>query len=361
VQNLNFHKIIKVKVQFTMKRKFIMIQSSDFEKPIFDCKRFLFLLTNASFALLLAPCPTFAFSINSSGGDIEFSVRPVLSVAPPVRVYDNATIPNISVKGGLLTPSRGYPLISELLPIQPVQTKIGSIAPPLSDVWTVNPPGKGTATVTVGAIALPTVAGIGWGNISLNDLVSDGNAVRNASSGSASFKTTVGAFYTELAFLNMQGGIYLDRPDPWVTGSLIGKFDDAAKSHTLEILFGFDGKDRGRQDFITAFFDGVEQPTGNGKFTGSLLAGTDTFTASGSLFSNDIFPLNIGSNVSIEGTFSCVAFNGYCSGNAAFNPPQSVPEPSSILSTFITGAFGAGLILKRKLKQKKLAALDTIV
>ena len=206
----------------------------------------------------------------------------MLPITPPVRNYDSTTSPT-SVKGGLLTPNRGYPLISETSPLAPVQKKNGPISPPLSDVWTVKPPGKGTANITLQAVALPTVAGITWnGNdIFLNDLVNDGNAVRNASFGSANFKTTVGALYTELAFLNVGGGIYLDRPDPWVTGSLIGKFDDAAKQHTLEILFGYDGKDRGREDFITAFLDGIEQPSNSGNFTGSLFAGTDTFSASG--------------------------------------------------------------------------------
>ncbi|WP_310482701.1 PEP-CTERM sorting domain-containing protein [Chamaesiphon sp. VAR_48_metabat_403] len=332
-----------------MKIESIAIRSDNLKKRIFACKSFLFLLTGAS---LLAPSPSLAFSINRSEGQIEFSVRPVLPITPPVRSYDSTTSPT-SVKDGLLTPNRGYPLISEASPLAPVQKKDGPISPPLSDVWTVNPPGKGTANITLQAIAFPTVAGIIWNgdNIFLNDLVNDGNAVRNASFGSANFKTTVGALYTELAFLNVQGGIYTERPDPWVTGSLIGKFNDAAKPHTLEILFGYDGKDRGREDFITAFLDGIEQPSNSGNFTGNLFAGANTFSASGVLLSNDFFPLNIGDNVSIEGTFSCVAFNGYCGGNGGFDS-QQVPEPSAVLGTFTTAVLGAGLLIKRKLKKK---------
>jgi hypothetical protein len=339
-----------------MKIKSISIRPDNLKKCIFASKSFLFLLTGAS---LLLPSPSLAFSINRSEGQIEFSVRPVLPITPPVRNYDSTTSPT-SIKGGLLTPNRGYPLISETSPLAPVQKKDGPIFPPLSDVWTVNPPGKGDANITVQAIALPTLAEIAWSanGIFLNDLVNDGNAVRNASFGSANFKTTVGALYQELAFLNVQGGIYTNRPDPWVTGSLIGKFNDAAKPHTLEILFGYDGKDRGREDFITAFLDGIEQPSNSKNFTGNLFAGENTFTASGELFSDDLFSLNIGDNVSIEGTFSCVAFNGYCGGNGGFNS-QRVPEPSAVLGTFTTAMLGAGLLIKRKLKKKlELVSFD---
>jgi hypothetical protein len=329
-----------------------VVQLSKLKASIFSGTSFAFMLTSAS---LLTSSPSSAFTINSSDGHIEFSVRPVLPVSPEIRDYDNTTIPNISVKDALLTPSRGYPLISELSPLQPVQTKDGVISPPLSDVWTVGPSGKGTANIQVEAIARSTVAGIGWtGNdIFLNDVVNDSNAVRNASLGSASFTTTVKGDYTELANLNVKGGIYLNPDtDAWVTGSIVGKFNDAAKPHTLEILFGYDGVNRGREDFITAFLDGIEQTSGNGNFTGSLLAGEDIFRASGLLLTNDFFGLDVGDTVSVEGTFSCVAFNGYCGGTAALNPPE-VPEPSSILSTLTTAIFGAGLLLKRNLNKKK--------
>ena len=51
-------------------------------------------------------------------------------------------------------------------------------------------------------------------------------------------------------------------------------------------------------------------------------------------------------------------------GNGVFSTritPLSVPEPSSILSTLVFGTFGTCVILKRKLKQKKLGELDTVV
>ena len=51
-------------------------------------------------------------------------------------------------------------------------------------------------------------------------------------------------------------------------------------------------------------------------------------------------------------------------GNGVFSTritPLAVPEPSSILSTLVFGSFGTCVILKRKLKQKKLGELDTVV
>ncbi len=338
-----------------------MLQWSCLRKSFLVRKDLWFVLSSIS---LLLPFPSFAFTTSSSSGEIEFSVRKVLPVNPPVRQYDSATTTTTLVDA-LLTPDRGYPLIEELNPVLPVQKKNGSLVPFLSDTWTLNPPGKGDANIAVKAIALPALAGIVWQGTGkfLDDIVDDGNAVRNASYGKATF--TADEFdslfsYTELAFLNVFGGIYLDRgKDAWVTGSLVGNFSGAATPHRLEILFGFDGLNRGREDFITAFLDGNEQVPNFSNFNGGLLPSEDKFRASGFLFSGDLFPLKKNDQVVIEGTFSCVAFNGYCGGEARLGKP--VPLPSSLFGTIAFAALGTGMMLKRKLKQTKLSKLDLSV
>jgi len=308
---------------------------------------------------LLLPSPSLAFTTTSSSGEIEFSVREVLPVDPLVRQYDGATT-STTLVDALLTPDRGYPLIEEFYPEMPVQKKNGSLVPSLSDKWTMEPLGKGDANITVKAIAQQSLAGIMWQGKDkfLDDVVEDGNAVRNASSGKATFtKEELDApLYTELAALNVFGGIYLDRvdrgKDAWVTGSIVGNFGGAAAPHRLEILFGFDGLNRGRQDFITAFLDGSEQVPYFSTFSGALLASESKFRASGVLFSGDIFGLETGDQVLIEGTFSCVAFNGYCGGSGSVGRP--VPVPSGVFGTLAFAAFGTGMLLKRQLKQTKL-------
>jgi hypothetical protein len=326
------------------------------------------LISGAGFAVVFAGAslvnvsPSMSFSTNPKPdeGEIEFSVRPVLPANPPVRQYDAASS-SVTIKDGLLTPSRGYPLISEPGPIPPVQKKYGPISSPLSDTWTVGPAGKGTGSVTVRSIAYPSVAGIIWNGVSLDDVVDDDYAVRNASMGRASFKTTLNNWYSEFAFLNIGGGIYLDRvakgSDAWVTGSLIGHFNDKAEKHTLEILFGFDGANRGREDFVTAFLDGVEKPSPSSVFYGNMAAGNDKFRTSGNLWIGHWFGLNRDQDVSVEGTFSCVAFNGYCAGRAGSVP---VPVPSSVFGTLAAFAMGGAFMLKRQLKRaKRQAAINS--
>ncbi|MBD2187593.1 hypothetical protein [Pseudanabaena mucicola] len=338
-----------------------MVNWSCFRKSLLARKDLWFVLSSIS---LLLPSPSFAFTTTSSEGEIEFSVREVLPVNPSVRQYDGATT-GTTLVDALLTPDRGYPLITEFNPESPVQKKNGSLVPSLSDTWTLNPPGKGDANITVKAIAQPALAGIAWQGKGkfLDDVVDDGNAVRNASYGKATF--TADEFdslflYTELAALNVFGGIYLDRgKDAWVTGSIVGNFSGAATPHRLEILFGFDGLNRGREDFITAFLDGVEQVTNLGNFSGALAASKDTFSTSGILFSGDLFGLKPRDQVVIEGTFSCVAFNGYCGGSARVGRP--VPVPSSVFGTLAFAALGTGMMLKRKLNQKRMAKLDISV
>lgn len=336
-----------------------MMQNYSVKKPLLFHKKIWLLLSSIS---LLMPFPSWAFTTDSSEGEIEFSVRPVTPVNPPVRQYDGATTLT-SLEEALLSPSRGYPLIDEFNPNMPVQRKKGAIASPLSDEWNLPVQGKGEANVTVQAIAFPSLAGIIWSGRDrfLDDIVDDEFAVRNASFGAAHFTTTLDLFYTELAFLNMRGGIYTDRvnagKDAWVTGSIIGKFGGKAVPHTLEILYGFDGAGRGREDFITAFLDGVEQTSGSGIYSGSMLASEDKFATSGLLLSGDIFRLKVDDKISIEGTFTCVAFNGYCGGSAGIN---RVPVPSSILGTVAVGVLGAGTMLRRKLRQKKFLKQEEI-
>lgn len=208
--------------------------------------------------------------------------------------------------------------------------------------------------ISVQTVTLPTLAGIIWDgkDVFLDDLVADQSAARNASFGSAEFTTTISGFYKELAFLNVSGEIDLDQEDAWVTGSIIGRFGGAAAPHTLEILFGFDGANRGREDFIKAYLDGKLNPE---TFSGFLAAGTNTFTAQGLLFNKEIFLLNQGEDVTVEGTFSCVGFNGRCSDEKTVRfsvaPPESIPEPASTLGLLAFGIFGAASVLKRQPKR----------
>lgn len=295
-----------------------------------------FILPFLTTLAVFSPCSAWGFTLNGSDGKIEFSVRPVdVELPSPNRKYDPTTTPT-SVKGGLLTPGEGYPEISLETPNPPIQTHSGPLT--LSGLW--DDP-RGIANITVQTVTQPRLAGILWDaeGVFLDDLVADQSAARNASFGSAAFTTTVSDLYTEFVFLNVQGRINPNQEDAWVVGSLIGHFGGAAAPHTLEILFGFDGVNRGREDFIKAYLDGVLNPQ---KFTGFLAPGTDTFNAQG-VVSTETFPLEPGDNVTIEGTFSCVGFNGGCTNQEIkFSPsdPESVPtvpEPSSMLGLLTFG------------------------
>jgi hypothetical protein len=312
-----------------------------------------FILPFLTTLALFSPSSAWGFTLNSSEGKIEFSVRPV-ELPSPNRKYDPTTTPT-SVEGGLLTPGEGYPEISLEMPNPPIQTKEGSLT--LSDVW--DDP-RGIANITVQTITQPTLAAIGWDaeDVFLYDLVADQSAARNTSFGSAEFTTTISDLYREFASLNVQGGIDLNQEDAWVVGSLIGHFGGAAAPHTLEILFGFDGANRGREDFIKAYLDGELNPQ---TFTGSLAAGTNTFNAQGLLLSEEIFPLNQGEIFTIEGTFSCVGFNGGCinqeirfSSPPAVPAEENVPEPLTILASATALGFGA-LFKREHSKQQKKA------
>ena len=309
-----------------------------------------FILPFLTTLAVFSPCSAWGFTLNGSDGQIEFSVRPVESSSSN-RKYDPTTTPT-SVEGGLLTPGEGYPEISLEMPNPPIQTKEGTLT--LSDVW--NDP-RGIANIKVQTVTLPTVAGISWNGVFLNDLVADKSAARNASFGSTEFTTTISGPYTEFAFLNVKGRIHPNQEDAWVVGSLIGHFGGDAAPHTLEILFGFDGINRGREDFIKAYLDGQLNPQ---TFTGFLASGTDTFNAQGVLSLNETFPLKQGDEVTVEGTFSCVGFNGGCTNQEIkFSPsdpesvPTVVPEPSSMLGLLTFGIFGgAAKWLKRQPKKR---------
>jgi hypothetical protein len=330
------------------------------EKSIIPGKCILPFLTTLA---LLSPCSAWGFTLNSSDGKIEFSVRPV-ELPSQNREYDPTTTSTSVEDGlltpgedGLLTPDEGYPEISLEIPTFPIQTKEGSLDP-LSDVW--NDP-RGIANITVQTVTLPTLAAIVWDgeDVFLDDLVADQSAARNASFGSAEFTTTISGFYREFAFLNVSGEIDLNQEDAWVTGSIIAHFGGAAAPHTLEILFGFDGlnsdgTNRGREDFIKAYLDGELNPE---TFTGEfLVTGANTFTAQGLLLNRELFLLNRGENVTIEGTFSCVGFNGHCSDERTVSfsfapslaPPESIPEPTSTLGLLAFGIFGVASILKHQ-------------
>ena len=311
-----------------------------------------FILPFLTTLALFSPSSAWGFTLNGSDGKIEFSVRPV-ELPSPNREYDPTTT-STSVKDGLLTPGEGYPEISLEMPNPPIKTKQGSLT--LSDIW--DDP-RGTANITVQTVTQPTVAGIGWSGtgVFLNDLVADQSAARNASFGSAEFTTTISGPYTEYAFLNVQGRIDTTQEDAWVVGSLIGHFGGAAAHHTLEILFGFDGHNRGREDFIKAYLDGELNPN---TFSKSLASGTDTFNAKSLLTIGEFFTLNPGDNVTIEGTFSCVGFNGACTSQEMnFSPsdpesvPEPVPEPSSMLGLLTFGIMARTAKLLKHLPRKR--------
>ena len=313
-----------------------------------------FILPFLTTLAVFSPCSAWGFTLNSSDGKIEFSVRPV-GLSSPNRKYDPTTT-STSVEDGLLTPGNkgipiageGYPEISLEMPNPPIQTKEGSLNP-LSDVW--DDP-RGIANITVQAVTLPTAAGITWKgkDVFLDDLVADQSAARNASFGSAEFTTTISNFYQEFAFLSVGGEIDLNQEDAWVVGSLSGHFGGAADPHTLEILFGFDGANRGREDFIKAYLDGELNPT---TFTGSLGAETNTFKALGLLSNKEIFLLNQGENVTIEGNFSCVGFNGGCNNKEIKFSSEVVPEPSSTLGLLTFGIMvRAAKLLKHRPRKR---------
>jgi len=60
-------------------------------------------------------------------------------------------------------------------------------------------------------------------------------------------------------------------------------------------------------------------------------------------------------SVDFGGTVNQIGFDNITFGSPTPGPPSSVPEPSDLVGILVFGAMGAGYMLKRKLKQQKLA------
>ncbi|MFB2891496.1 PEP-CTERM sorting domain-containing protein [Aerosakkonemataceae cyanobacterium BLCC-F50] len=276
---------------------------------------------------LLSGHPSQAFTLNNSEGKIEFSSNS-LEASSPIPVFGNR-LPN-----ELRSPGRDYPTMAiDFEP--PAQTNTGVLQPPLSDVWN-DPLHRGTASISLQAITFPTLAGIIWDNLELTDFVGDQLAARNSSYGKATFTTTVSGLYNTFEFLNVDGSIDLSQPDAWVVGSLKAKINGVDID---PIVFGFDGAGRGRKDFITANTVAI------------MSAGMDSFSTQGfSWFDTPGF-LKEGDAVTIEGTFTCAAYNGTCNPKNFGFRNQQVPEPSTILGLGIVTGFAA--LLKKATSKKQ--------
>ena len=240
-------------------------------------------------ASLFLATPSQAFSLRDSQGNIQFSA------------YD--------VGNGVGQPTS--------------QTKSGSL--PLSDTWS-DP--RGSGNVAMAPIALLDFGGIVWytngSSVVLNDENHDDSlAVRIASSAEASFETTVTGEYERFVWLIIGVSIDLTKADAWVTGSAIGSFETPGLSTPFQIAFGFDGANRGGQDFINMSFLG-------NTYAGVMDAGANSFSAVAGGIVGDNFQLNEGDNVSVQGTFTCNAFNGACSNVSI----RSVPWETDALSDF---------------------------
>jgi hypothetical protein len=294
---------------------------------ILATKRFLPFLTIATIGTLSSAYPSQAFILNNSEGKIEFSSN-LLDAPSPIPVFGNR-LPN-----ELRSPGENYPEIAENFQ-PPAQTKTGPIQTPLSDTWN-DPLDRGTASIKLQSITFPNLAGIIWDNLELTDFVGDELAARNSSYGKATFTTTVSGPYKTFEFLNVGGSIDLTQPDAWVVGSLKGKINGVDID---PIVFGFDGAGRGRKDFITA------------NKVALMSAGTDSFFTQGFSLFDTPGVLNFGDIVTIEGTFTCAAYNGTCDPKNFGFKNQQVPEPSSILGTLI---FSAGIVLRSKWKISKI-------
>jgi hypothetical protein len=330
---------------------------------IFIAKPFSFLLIFSSW---MVASPTLAFTLDRASGDIEFSVRPVLPSNPLNRVYDTSTSAT-SLQDALLAPGRGYPLISD--PILPIQKKSGSIDvfTSLNDTWN-DPRGSSSARTEVLvnpflALAVVYFNPSNSSNPFLVDTIADNNSVRSSVFGSALFtSTSLGTGQEIIGFNGFGGFIDTTQTDAWVTGALTVKFGGAAPTNTFEILFGFDGFGRGREDFITGFSNGVEV-NNVGRITNSISSNgndiffDDRFFVDGG-FGSALFDIKDGDKISMEGTFTCVAFNASClfadpkffvSENVNLpDVPETDLEPITMLGAFLV--IGFSTILKRKIK-----------
>jgi hypothetical protein len=284
----------------------------------------------AAVASFFLATPSQAFSLLNSQGNIEFSAYDVGNgVGSPTF--------GTRVPGELLSPGRNYPLLTTP-PVPPSQTKSGSLG--LSDTW-VDP--RGSGNIAINTITLDTVAGIVWqgnGVFLKDENTNDNLAVSNASYAQASFETTVATTYERFAGINVGGSIDLTKPDAWVAGSFIGEFVTPGSVIPFEFLFGFDGANRGREDFIAI------APANSSIIVQSIATASDNFRVQGAATYGNIFGLNVGDIVTLKGTFTCNAFNGQC-GAPTIQFSSAVPEPLTMLGA--ATAVGFGTAFKRRL------------
>jgi hypothetical protein len=292
----------------------------------------------AAVASLFLATPSQAFSLLNSQGNIEFSAY---------NFGNGVGSPTFGtrVPGELLSPGRNYPLLTTP-PVPPSQTKSGSL--PLGDVW-VDP--RGSGNIGIETITFPTIAGISWsgnGVFLKDENTNDNLAVSNASYAQASFKTTVASNYERFVSMNVGGSIDLTKPDAWVAGSAIGEFVTPGSVIPFQFLFGFDGANRGREDFIAI------APANSSIIVQSISAGDSSFNVLGAAMYGNIFGLKEGDNITLKATFTCYAFNGQC-GAPEIQFGQPVPEPLTMLGSAAAVGFVAAFNrrLAKVTKEKK--------
>jgi hypothetical protein len=276
--------------------------------------------------LTTASVPSYSFTFNEAEGNTEFSAH---TFQPSSGIQFGNRLPN-----EILSPGQNYPLTDEI-PQFPVQDMIDSSNVPelvIVDEWN-DPLNRGEGKHSISTFTSLTLAG----NIhetELRDTVGDNLAVRSSTHLTSSFSASFDGNVLKFAQINISGRIDLDQEDAWVFGSLKGSFSTPQTNVRVpaEIIFAFDGNNRGREDFMS--FNGTILPL--------TLSGADQFLAAGRI-DVDLEPFNLGQEILIDSTFTCVAYNGSCEG--IFTPP--IPEFTSIFSFFAL----AGLSLTTKFKK----------
>ena len=321
----------------------------------------------ASSALAFVEAPP-----NNPKGQIRFSATEVGSnkLTP---AFTDSVFPN-----ELLTPGQLYP---EMSPVKQSQYKEGPLD--LSDDYSSQ---YGKANITEVKFTLPNLAGLGWlgSGKFLDDTSDDGYALRNSSYAQGSWATEITGAHLDLVWLNVNGGLkpHINGTDAWVVGSFRGSFEGKNPSTPFEILFGFDGANQGRADFLSYNFGGTFGNINGGltasgdDYSGGVSAsadfGVDTFDVKLLAFS-DLFGLNAGDVVNIQGTFNCAALNGYC-GRTTDIPPEwldrvpkvprfgqgvqeNVPGPLPILG--LGAMVGYSRKLRKRIKSSKPEVIST--
>lgn len=298
---------------------------------------------------------------NNPKGQIRFSATEIGPNAL-TPVFTDTVFPN-----ELLTPGRLYP---EMTPVMHSQYTEGPLD--LADDYSSQ---YGRANITEVKFTFPNLAGLGWFGSGrfLDDTPDDGYALRNSSYAQGSWATEITGPHLDLVGLNVNGGLkpHVGGTDAWVVGSFKGSFEGKNPSTPFEIVFGFDGANQGRTDFLSYNFGGTFGNINGGltasgvSFNGGVSAsagfGVDTFDVKLLAFS-DLFRLDAGDVVNIQGTFTCAALNGYC-GRSTDIPPdwfhrvpevprfvadQSVPGPLPILG--LGAAFGYSRKLRKRIQ-----------